>query len=143
MMLIEYDNGYMNLNLDAFFPTNSARIRKLIKQFFRIGWEDTSYYFDECIAHIEKRIPRHDKNMKQLITAIVSLRTEKSEVEECIKTKKKSNGVLLTREELKEYKSMKKELSELLKDLSKEANKMLKDSKKLKENLELLEKLYE
>lgn len=142
-MLIKYDNGYMNLNLDAFFPTNSARIRKLIKQFFRIGWKDTSYYFDECIAHIEKRIPRHDKNMKQLITAIVSLRTEKAEVEECIRSKKKANGVRLTKSEMKEYRARKKELAELLKDLSKDSKQMLKDSKKLKENLELLEKLYE
>ena len=101
-MLIKYDNGYMNLNLDAFFPTNSARIRKLIKQFFRIGWEDTSYYFDECIAHIEKRIPCYDEDSKQLVAAVVSTRTEKSELEKCIKTKKKSNGVPLTREELKE-----------------------------------------
>ena len=140
-MLIEYDNGYMNLNLDAFFPTNSARIRKLVKLFFRIGWEDTSEYIDKCIEHIEKRIPKHKLDTKEIVNAFVSLRTEKAEVEECIRSKKKANGVRLTKSEMKEYRARKKELAELLKDLSKDSKQMVKDWKKLKENLELLKKL--
>lgn len=28
---IEYDSGYMDIHLDAFFPTSQARLRKLLK----------------------------------------------------------------------------------------------------------------
>lgn len=136
-----YGNGKLTLYPEKFFPATKGQIRKLYKLFFRIGDRGASAYVDECLQHLDERIPEEEQKAKELANEYVTLRTEQMELKQQIRDKKKTNGLPFRGDELKEYKKELKKLNEKVSSAKVEANRAVKIVPWLKENKELLKEL--
>ena len=140
MITVKYNNhdGELQLRPEFFFPTTKARIRTLYKKFFCIGERDASDYVDECLQHINKRIPEQEGYAKAVAKVYFNLQTTRRELKDNIKEKRKANGVALRGDELKEYKNHLEFVNEDYKTYKRDAEQAAKDLKKLKENRQFL-----
>ena len=136
-----YGNGKLTLYPEKFFPATKGQIRKLYKLFFRIGDRGASAYVDECLQHIDERIPEEEQKAKELAREYITLRTEQMELKQQIRDKKKTNGLPFRGDELKEYKKELKKLNEKVSSAKVEANRAVKIVPWLKGNKELLKEL--
>lgn len=136
-----YGNGKLTLYPEKFFPATKGQIRKLYKLFFRIGDRGASAYVDECLQHLDERIPEMEKLAKELANEYVSLRTRQVEMKQQIQDKKKANGLPFRGDELKEYKKQLKDLNVKVSAAQAEARIAAKTVPWLKENKELLKEL--
>ena len=136
-----YGNGKLTLYPEKFFPATKGQIRKLYKLFFRIGDRGASAYVDECLQHIDERIPEEEQKAKELAREYITLRTEQMELKQQIRDKKKTNGLPCRGDELKEYKKELKKLNEKVSSAKVEANRAVKIVPWLKGNKELLKEL--
>lgn len=133
-----YGNGKLTLYPEKFFPATKGQIRKLYKLFFRIGDRGASAYVDECLQHLDERIPEEEQNAKKLINEYVTLRTQQTEMKQQIKDKKKANGLPFRGDELKEYKKQLKDLNVRVTAAEADARITVKSAAWLKENKKLL-----
>ena len=133
-----YGNGKLTLYPKKFFPATKGQIRKLYKLFFRIGDRGASAYVDECLQHLDERIPEEDQKAKELAREYITLRTEQMELKQQIVDKKKTNGLPFRGDELKEYKKELKKLNEKVSSAKVEANRAMKIVPWLKDNKKLL-----
>lgn len=136
-----YGNGKLTLYPEKFFPATKGQIRKLYKLFFRIGDRGASAYVDECLQHLDERIPEEKQNAKKLTNEYVTLRTQQTEMKQQIKDKKKANGLPFRGDELKEYKKQLKDLNVRVTAAEADARIAVKSAALLKENKELLKEL--
>lgn len=140
-MIVNYNNykGRLELNLSAFFPTSSTRVRKLYKQFLKIGENKYTYqYVDEIIKNIDERLPDLEETAKYYANEYVDLKTKQSELQVQIKERKKTNGLPFRGDELEHYKDDLYHTKELSKDAEKFYKQSMKELKQLKENRQLL-----
>lgn len=133
-----YGNGKLTLYPEKFFPATKGRIRKLYKLFFRIGDRGASAYVDECLQHIDERIPEEEQKAKELANEYVTLRTKQVELKQQIRDKKKTNGLPFRGDELKEYKKELKDLNVRVTAAEADARIAVKSAAWLKENKKLL-----
>lgn len=133
-----YGNGKLTLYPEKFFPATKGQIRKLYKLFFRIGDRGASAYVDECLQHLDERIPEEEQNAKKLINEYVTIRTQQTEMKQQIKDKKKANGLPFRGDELKEYKKQLKDLNVRVTAAEADARITVKSAAWLKENKKLL-----
>lgn len=133
-----YGNGKLTLYPEKFFPATKGQIRKLYKLFFRIGDRGASAYVDECLQHLDARIPEEEQKAKELANEYVTLRTKQVELKQQIKDKKKANGLPFRGDELKEYKKQLKDLNVRVTAAEADARITVKSAAWLKENKKLL-----
>lgn len=136
-----YGNGKLELYPEKFFPATKGQIRKLYKLFFRIGDRGASAYVDECLQHIDERIPEQEKTAKELANEYVCLRTRQVEMKQQVADKKKTNGLPFRGDELKEFKKQLKTVNQQVTEAKNAANRAVRILSWLKENKELLQEL--
>ena len=137
-MIVTYENGRLDLNVDAFFPTSQARVRKLYRQFFLISFDGPSVFVDEIIDNINKRVPVMEDAAKRLANEYVELKTKVSEMQEEVTNKKKANGLPFRGDELKEYREKLQRKRQECTQVKKAYDKQIRDIKTLKENKKTL-----
>lgn len=137
-MIVTYENGRLDLNVDAFFPTSQARVRKLYRQFFLISFDGPSGFVDEIIDNINKRVPVMEDAAKRLANEYVELKTRVSEMQEEITNKKKTNGLPFRGDELKEYREKLQRKRQECTQVKKAYDKQIRDIKTLKGNKKTL-----
>ena len=137
-MIVTYENGRLDLNVDAFFPTSQARVRKLYRQFFLISFDGPSGFVDEIIDNINKRVPVMEDAAKRLANEYVELKTRVSEMQEEVTSKKKANGLPFRGDELKEYREKLQRKRQECTQVKKAYDKQIRDIKTLKENKKTL-----
>lgn len=133
-MIVTYENGRLDLNIDAFFPTSQARVRKLYRQFFLISFDGPSGFVDEIIRNIDHRIPVMEDNARKLAKEYVDLKTRVSEMQEQVTNKKKANGLPFRGDELKNYREKLQIKKQKCNEVKKAYDQQMRDLKKLKEN---------
>lgn len=133
-MIVTYENGRLDLNIDAFFPTSQARVRKLYRQFFLISFDGPSGFVDEIIRNIDHRIPVMEDNARKLAKEYVDLKTRVSEMQEQVTNKKKANGLPFRGDELKDYREKLQIKRQKCNEVKKAYDQQMRDLKKLKEN---------
>lgn len=136
-----YGNGKLELYPEMFFPATKGQIRKLYKLFFRIGDRGPSAYVDECLQHIDDRLPEQKKLATDLANEYVCLRTKQSEMKQQIRDRKKANGLPFRGDELKEYKKQLTIVNEQVRDAKTQAERSVRILNWLKENRKLLMEL--
>lgn len=136
-----YGNGKLTLYPEKFFPATKGKIRKLYKLFFRIGDRPSSEYVDECLQHLDERIPEEEQKAKELANEYVTLRTKQVELKQQIRDKKKTNGLPFRGDELKEYKKELRDLNGKVSSALSEARTAAKTVPWLKDNRQLLMEL--
>lgn len=137
-MIVTYENGRLELNIDAFFPTSQARVRKLYRQFFLISFDGPSGFVDEIISNINNRIPVMEDAARRLAKEYVDLKTRVSEMQEEVTNKKKANGLPFRGDELKEYREKLKTRKQECTQVKKAYDQQMRDLKQLKENKQIL-----
>lgn len=133
-MIVEYENGRLELNIDAFFPTSKARVNKLYRQFFLIAFDGPAGFVDEIIQNIDHRIPVMEDAAKRLANEYVELKTRVAELQEQVRNKKKANGLPFRGDELKEYREKLQTKRQECSEVKKAYDQQMRDLKKLKEN---------
>ena len=137
-MIVTYDNGRLELNIDKFFPTSQARVRKLYRQFFLISYDGPSGFVDEIIRNIDSRLPDLEKEARCRANEYVYLMTKQKELQVQIKDRKKSNGLPFRGDELERYKDELYLTRDMCKDAEKSYKQSMRELKQLKENRQLL-----
>lgn len=138
-MVVLYENGRLDLNIDSFFPTTKARVNKLYKQFFLIAYNNSpSDFVDEIIQHIDHRIPAMEYAAKKLANEYVDLTTRVAELQEQVKNRKKANGLPFRGDELKEYREKLQAKKEDCREVKRAYDLQMKNLKMIRENRQTL-----
>lgn len=139
-IIIYWGTGKGIFYLPEFFPCAQAKLKKFVK-LMRTDPMSKDDNINTCINHINDRIDNTIEEMKEISRHYANTRTEKYEAEERIKSRKKSNGVPLTKEEIEKTKRTLYFVRRKAKELEREFHELERMKNKLHKNLELLKKL--
>ena len=98
-MYVKWDTGHMTINLDVFFPVNLAKFKKLLKV-IALDWENCDKLTEDLKVYFQNQVVECGETAKQSARDYSNLRTQVSELEIMVKTRKKPVGVSLTQPEL-------------------------------------------
>lgn len=135
IMHIKWDTGHMEIDLDQFFPTPLARMRKLLKV-IRLDWEHCDSLMEDLKVYFLDRIFLYHTEMERAKKEYPHLNQRVCDLKQLVKTRKKPVGVCLTKEE---YCQAKKDLSEA----KKQFKELVSGYKKNTANLEKFRRLLE
>lgn len=137
-LYIQCDIGRMVIHLDNFFPTSQEKLKKLVK-IIRLDWksdeliEKLKVYFQEKISESEAEFQRCGKKY-------MDFKQRAADTGRMVQSKKRPNGVPLTKEELKTEKEQLKDYREWEKDYLRQAKKHQQEKEQYLEHLEYLKK---
>ncbi|WP_425755394.1 hypothetical protein ACPW7J_12975 [Ihubacter sp. rT4E-8] len=135
---IKYDNGQMNIRMDAFFPTSQARLKKLLKvvdldfEHREEIMQTMQQFFQDKVNELEeKRISSGKKAVeyKQKIADTTAI----------IESRKHPNGVPLTKDELADIKEQNKHLKAVYAGCMSDFNRSIRQKDLFLKHLEILE----
>lgn len=128
---IKYDNGQMNIHMDAFFPTSQARLKKLLK-IVDLDFEHRNdivqtmqQFFQDKVKELEERRISSGKKA-------VEYKQKVADTAAIIESRKHPNGVPLTKDELADMKEQNKHFKAVYAGCIRQKNLFLK-------HLEILE----
>lgn len=135
---IKYDNGQMNIRMDAFFPTSQARLKKLLKvvdldfEHKEEIMQTMQQFFQDKVNELEaRRISSGKKAVeyKQKIADTIAI----------IESRKHPNGVPLTKDELADIKEQNKHFKAVYAGCLSDFNRSIKQKDLFLKHLEILE----
>ena len=135
---IKYDNGQMNIRMDAFFPTSQARLKKLLKvvdldfEHREEIMQTMQQFFQDKVNELEeKRISSGKKAVeyKQKIADTTAI----------IESRKHPNGVRLTKDELADIKEQNKHFKAVYAGCMSDFNRSIRQKDLFLKHLEILE----
>lgn len=135
---IKYDNGQMNIRMDAFFPTSQARLKKLLKvvdldfEHREEIMQTMQQFFQDKVNELEeKRISSGKKAVeyKQKIADTTAI----------IESRKHPNGVPLTKDELADIKEQNKHFKTVYAGCLSDFNRSIRQKDLFLKHLEILE----
>ena len=135
---IKYDNGQMNIRMDAFFPTSQARLKKLLnvvdldfEHREEIMQTMQQFFQDKANELEERRISSGKKAVeyKQKVADTTSI----------IESRKHPNGVPLTKDELADIKEQNKHFKAVYAGCLSDFNRSIKQKDLFLKHLEILE----
>ena len=135
---IKYDNGQMNIRMDAFFPTSQARLKKLLKvvdldfEHREEIMQTMQQFFQDKVNELEeKRISSGKKAVeyKQKIADTTAI----------IESRKHPNGVRLTKDELADIKEQNKHFKAVYAGCLSDFNRSIRQKDLFLKHLEILE----
>ena len=137
---IKYDNGQMNIRMDAFFPTSQARLKKLLKV-VDLDFEHREeiiqtmqqFFQDKANELEEKRISSGKK--------AVEYRQKVADTTAIIESRKHPNGVPLTKDELADIKEQNKHFKAVYAGCLSDFNRSIRQKDLFLKHLEILEHL--
>ena len=94
-MYIKWDTGHMNIVLQNFFPCSVAKFKKLLKV-IALDWENCDKLTEDLKVYFQNQVVECGETAKQSARDYSNLRTQVSELEIMVKTRKKPVGVYLT-----------------------------------------------
>lgn len=135
---IKYDNGQMNIHMDAFFPTSQARLKKLLKV-VDLDFEHKDeikqtmqQFFQDKVKELEERRISSGKkalDYKQKIADTTAM----------IQSRKHPNGVPLTKDELDNLKEQNKHFKAVYSGCTSEFSRCIKQKDLFLKHLEILQ----
>lgn len=88
LLHIKWETGYMNINMDQFFPCTKAKFNKLLKA-IELDRQHRDKLRETLKVYFQKRIPNLPKEAEDLRNKAASFRTEAAELKEQIKEERK------------------------------------------------------
>lgn len=135
---IKYDNGQMNIRMDAFFPTSQARLKKLLKvvdldfEHREEIMQTMQQFFQDKVNELEeKRISSGKK--------AVEYKQKVADTTAIIESRKHPNGVSLTKGELADIKEQNKHFKAVYAGCLSDFNRSIKQKDLFLKHLEILE----
>ena len=127
-LLVNYDRGRCQLDLDKFFPVQQKRLSGMVRLIFRIGREGQDYYITRCIGYLDIRIPDQEKEVELAKMLLSDRNKELTEQKTRVEIMRKTPH---TKEELKRE-------VEKLKDIRERTTKQRRETKQAERDLEQL-----
>lgn len=100
---IKYDNGQMTIHMDAFFPTSQARLKKLLKV-IDLDHTNKENHIQMLETYFNEQVVQMEENRKYAAKVHLEYRQKAADTQTMVESKKKPNGVSLTKEELNQAK---------------------------------------
>lgn len=135
---IKYDNGQMNIRMDAFFPTSQARLKKLLKvvdldfEHREEIMQTMQQFFQDKVNELEARRISSGKKA-------VEYKQKIADTTAIIESRKHPNGVPLTKDELADIKEQNKHLKAVYAGFLSDFNRSIRQKDLFLKHLEILE----
>lgn len=88
ILYIKWETGYMNINLDVFFPCTKVKFNKLLKV-IELDWAHRDELRETLKVYFQERIPLLPKEAEELRRKAAEYRKEAAKIKEQIKADKK------------------------------------------------------
>lgn len=135
---IKYNNGQMNIHMDAFFPTSQARLKKLLKVVdLDLEHRDEiiqtmQQFFQDKVKELEEKRISSEKKALDYKQKIVDTNA-------IIESRKHPNGVPLTKDELADMKEQNKHFKAVYAGCISNFNRSIRQKDLFLKHLEILE----
>ena len=135
---IKYDNGQMNIRMDAFFPTSQARLKKLLNvvdldfEHREEIMQTMQQFFQDKVNELEERRISSGKKA-------VEYKQKVADTTAIIESRKHLNGVPLTKDELADIKEQNKHFKAVYAGCLSDFNRSIKQKDLFLKHLEILE----
>ena len=135
---IKYDNGQMNIRMDAFFPTSQARLKKLLNvvdldfEHREEIMQTMQQFFQDKVNELEERRISSGKKA-------VEYKQKVADTTAIIESRKHPNGVPLTKDELADIKEQNKHFKAVYAECLSDLNRSIKQKDLFLKHLEILE----
>lgn len=135
---IKYDNGQMNIRMDAFFPTSQARLKKLLNvvdldfEHREEIMQTMQQFFQDKVNELEARRISSGKKA-------VEYKQKVADTTAIIESRKRPNGVPLTKDELADIKEQNKHFKAVYAGCLSDFNRSIKQKDLFLKHLEILE----
>lgn len=135
---IKYDNGQMNIRMDAFFPTSQARLKKLLKvvdldfEHREEIMQTMQQFFQDKVNELEERRISSGKKA-------VEYKQKVADTTAIIESRKHPNGVPLTKDELTDIKEQNKRFKAVYAGCMSDFNRSIRQKDLFLKHLEILE----
>ena len=135
---IKYDNGQMNIRMDAFFPTSQARLKKLLKvvdldfEHREEIMQTMQQFFQDKVNELEERRISSGKKA-------VEYKQKIADTTAIIESRNHPNGVPLTKDELADIKEQNKHFKAVYAGCLSDFNRSIKQKDLFLKHLEILE----
>lgn len=103
ILSIRWETGSMDIRLDAFFPCEQARFKKLLK-LINLDWEHCDTLKETLKVYFQEKIPELKIQRVQIARELSNVRQAVADLEHLVKSRKKPNGVYLAKPELQQAK---------------------------------------
>nr|DAW16469.1 MAG TPA: hypothetical protein [Caudoviricetes sp.] len=134
---IKYGNGQMNIHMAAFFPTSQVRLKKLLKV-VDLDFE----HRDEIIQTMQQFFQDKVKELEEKRTSsgkkAVDYKQKIADTNAIIESRKHSNGVKLTKDELADMKEQNKHFKAVYAGCASEFNRSIRQKDLFLKHLEIL-----
>lgn len=135
---IKYDNGQMNIRMDAFFPTSQARLKKLLNvvdldfEHREEIMQTMQQFFQDKVNELEARRISSGKKA-------VEYKQKVADTTAIIESRKHPNGVPLTKDELADIKEQNKHFKAVYAGCLSDFNRSIRQKDLFLKHLEILE----
>ena len=139
VLSIRWETGSMDIRLDAFFPCEQARFKKLLKV-IDLDWEHCDTLKDTLKVYFQQRILPLKEKRKKLAVDLSNAKQAVADLERLVKSRKKPVGVYLTKAELEQAKEDLKAAKALRVKVDREFRTATSSIPKLEKLLEIINK---
>lgn len=134
---IKYDNGQMTIHMDAFFPASQARLKKLLKV-VDLDHTNKENHIQMMETYFNEQMLKLEEERKSFAKLHLEYRQKAADTQTMVESRKKPNGVSLTKEELADCKDSLKEFKRLAGEHLQCHNRCQRKKQQFKSNLEIL-----
>lgn len=139
-LYIQYDTGRMVIHLNNFFPTSQARLKKLVK-IIRLDWRHYDDLIEKLKVYFQDKIPESEADFQTYGKKYMDFKQRAADTERMVKSRKRPNGVPLSKDELEAEKERLKNYREWERDYLQKAKKAQRAKKQYSEHLEYLKSI--
>lgn len=137
-ILIQYQNGQMNIHLHGFFPTSQARLKKLLKV-VDLDYEHRDELIETMLKFCQGKVKELEEKRISSGKKALEYKQKIVDTDVIIKSKKHPNGIRVTKEELDEFKEKNKVFKKEYTHNLKEFNKCIKNKETFLKHIKILE----
>ena len=135
---IKYDNGQMNIRMNAFFPTSQARLKKLLKV-VDLDFEHREEIMQTMQQFFQDKVNKLEARRISLGKNAVEYKQKIADTTAIIESRKHPNGVPLTKDELADIKEQNKHFKAVYAGCLSDFNRSIKQKDLFLKHLEILE----
>jgi len=139
VLSIRWETGSMDIRLDAFFPCEQARFKKLLKV-IDLDWRNCDTLKETLKVYFQQQIPAMKEQRVKLAVDLAHAKQAVADLERMVKSRKKPVGVYLTKPELEQAKVGLKTAKERRVKLERAFKTATSDIPKLEKLLEIINK---
>jgi hypothetical protein len=139
---IEWQTGSMIINLGFFFPASAEKVKKLLK-IISLDFRNEEELIADIMEYLNSEIPRLKDLMKANANLYADARQKMVDCQNMVESKKKPNGVRLTKDELQQVRKDKNKWKAEAKQHEHDFNGCKQRLEKIQRNIELIKNLNE